>query len=296
MRNKIITSKIFLKRLLLIFNIIVLQLVASINNFTFGQDTLILAVHPYLYYQEIEKRFTPLADYLSHETGKTVILRVGKNFEDHIKAIGNDKVDIAFIGSLSYVQLTKQFGQKPLLASLKTNNGPFIYCKIITRTDSPLMNLSDLGKGDFALVDPESTMGYLVPMYLLLDLDNLSEIIKHIKFLGSHDNVAIGVLSGDYEAGAVRDEIYYKYQTAGLKELATTLPVPEHLFITRSNLSPQIIGQLQKALLNLEKNDAGQKILQNINPTITGMSGIKDTDFNEMRNILSVLEKNGLVK
>jgi len=266
------------------------------DNPIYRPDTLILAVHPYLTFRELRKRFTPLAKYLSQEIEQPVVIRVGSSYQEHIANIGKDKVDIAFIGPAGYIKLVEEYGKKPLLASIETNGTPFYYGKIVIRADSPIKNLLELAKGDVAFVDPNSTMGYLVPLYMFLETGGIKDVLRHSKFLGSHNNVALGVLTGDFDGGAVKEEVYEAYKKEGLKVLETTPPIPEHLFITRSNLSLNIIHRLRKALYKLKDNEYGRQIMKSIKPTITGMRRVENADYDSLRKIIKKLEKAGLIK
>jgi len=73
---------------------------------------LVLCVHPYMPATEITKRFSPLAHYLGMVIGKPVTLMVANSYEEHIKLIGSNKVDIAFLGPSSYVILTARHGAR----------------------------------------------------------------------------------------------------------------------------------------------------------------------------------------
>lgn len=85
---------------------------------TAAADTgLILGVHPYLPLSEIKRRFSPLANYLAQVAGQPVTVRVGGNDEEHIEAVGNNRLDIAFLGPVPFLHVTQRFGHKPLLAA-----------------------------------------------------------------------------------------------------------------------------------------------------------------------------------
>ncbi|MCK5091319.1 MAG: phosphate/phosphite/phosphonate ABC transporter substrate-binding protein, partial [Gammaproteobacteria bacterium] len=159
---------------------------------------LILAVHPYLPENEIIDRFTPLANYLGKEVGKSIQVRVGLNYQDHNEHIGRDLVDIAFMGPASYVKMIGQYGGKPILARLEINGAPVFHGNIVIREDSAIQTLDELSGKSFAFGDPNSTMSYLVPLYMINKSGISLAQLKFHKFLGSHNNVAFGVLAGDY--------------------------------------------------------------------------------------------------
>jgi len=58
-------------------------------------------------------------------------------------------------------------------------------------------------------------------------------------FLKNHHNVALGVLLGNFDAGAVKEDVFDEYRQQGLKTLKKTPPISEHLFVVRKTLPPE---------------------------------------------------------
>ena len=255
-------------------------------------EPLILAVHPYLSNNELMDRFTPLAEYLAGELGLPVVVKIGTDYREHIVNIGNGIVDIAYIGPAVYVAVVDRFGTHPLLAVIETNGTPDFAGMIAVRFDSPISKLSELRGKEIAFVDPYSTMGYVVPLYMLLQVMNREDVLANSKFLNSHVNVALGVLTGDFSAGAVKEEVFYLLRDRGLVELESSPKIPEHLFIARKNLSPETIEAIRNALFELKKSESGRLIMNNIKKDMTGMLPIEDSDYDGLREILRFLEEN----
>ncbi|MGQ9685485.1 MAG: PhnD/SsuA/transferrin family substrate-binding protein, partial [Thiobacillaceae bacterium] len=115
---------------------------------------LILAIHPYLPAPALQRRFGPLANHLGRALGREVSVRVGQDYDQHIAAIGRNKVDIAFLGPASYVMMVERYGRKPILARFQTGGDPHLYGVIAVRRDSPLQRLKDLKGRRFAFGDP----------------------------------------------------------------------------------------------------------------------------------------------
>ncbi len=256
-------------------------------------EPLILAIHPYLPCGELMERFTPLAEYLSGKLDRPIKVRIGTDYREHAINIGDGAVDIAYVGPAVYVTVVERYGAHPLLAMIETGGTPDFTGRIVVRDDSPVTQVSELRGKEIAFVDPNSTMGYLVPMYILTrDLDK-EDVLRSSRFLGSHINVALGVLAGDFDAGAVKEEVFFLYQDRGFRELASTPKIPEHIFIARKNLPPEIVSGLRKALLDLSGSEPGRRIMNNIKKDMTGMVPAKDSDFDVLRVILRSLEEAG---
>jgi len=259
-----------------------------------AHDFLTLGIHPYLPATELVDRFTPLADYLSRKTGKRIVIEIAKDYKDHIDKIGNNKLDIAFMGPVSYVSLVEKYGKKPILARLEIKGKPTFRGAIITAKNSGIKKLADLKKKRFAFVDPESTMGHLVPRYMLLEAGVDAKDLAVYKFLYNHHNVALSVLAGDFDAGAVKEDVFYEYEKRGLRVIEWTPSLSEHNFVASSMLPGETFKVLQGALLQLKYNKEGKAILLKMQGNLTGMVSASDSDYNNLRIILRRLKKAGI--
>ncbi len=249
---------------------------------------LILAVHPYLPVAEINTRFSPLAHYLERETGRPVEIRVGRNYTEHIHAIGSDKVDIAYMGPVPYIKVVQQYGKKPLLARQEIKGQPYLRGVIFVRQDSPVQSLGGLKGLRFAFGDPDSTMSHVVPLRMLEIAGVPEASLGHFDFLGAHKNVALAVLTGDYDAGAVKQEVFDEMAGKGLRALAISPPVPDHVFVTSAKLSPNLQDILRNAFLKLKDSVEGRKIMAAIHPGMSALVSANDADYDALRTLMGI--------
>lgn len=269
---------------------IVLMLILASAALRAAEPPLVLALQPYLPIPEIERRFGPLTEYLSRELGRPVSLRIGGNYQELLNAIGKDQVDIALLGPAGYVHLTRQFGPKPLLARFEAGGGSKLHGVIFVRKESPLRSLAALQGASFAFGDPESTMSHVVPRYLLLQAGIPAGAPPRHKFLGSHKNVALAVLAGDYDAGAVKKEVFDEYEAKGLRALAVTPGVPDQLFVARANLPKSDIERIRQAMLRLKDQPGGQRLLNEIEKGLAALGPVNDADYNELRTMVQAID------
>ena len=256
-----------------------------------ADNGLQLWVHPYLPATELIQRFSPLADYLGRKIGQPVTVQVASSYQAHGDQVGRDLADIAYMGPMPFMQMVSKYGPKPLLARLEVNGSPVFYGMIVVRQDSPLQTLAELKGKKFAFGDPNSTMSHLVPKYMLhlagIELNDLARF----EFLNGHENVALAVLAGYYDAGGVKEEVYHGYRERGLRLLAKSPPVPEHLFVTRSNLPAETVSALQQAMLELKEASGGAEILQSLKKTVTGLGPVRLSDYDMLREIQQLEHK-----
>jgi phosphonate transport system substrate-binding protein len=259
-----------------------------------GAETLTLGVHPYLPATEIVKRFTPLAEYLKKKTGLPVEVKISKDYRHHIDLIGQNGLDIAYMGPASYVTVVDTYGKKPILARLEIGGFPTFQGVIIVREDCPCSTLADLAGKRFAFGDPDSTMSHLVPRYMLWEAGVGVEKLEGYEFLFSHHNVALGVLVGDFHAGAVKEEVFDEYEPRGLKALAWTPEISEHVFVASSALPKETVATLREALLGLKNDREGKAVMSSIKGTVTALVPARDKDYENLRKILRALKAQGV--
>lgn len=253
-----------------------------------AKQQLTLLIHPYLPAAELHKRFTPLAAYLSKEIGsKEVVIKISQGYSQHIDAVGSEQMDLAYMGPAAYVEMTAKYGKKPLLACQEIEGKPFLHGIIIARADSPIKTLAELAGKRFAFVDRESTMGYFVPRVMLQEAGVAMSQLQQADFVKSHTNVALAVLDGYYEAGAVKDETFYAYQGKGLKLLAKSQPIHEHIFLAAAKLAEPLRTKAGQALQSLRD----PSVLTAIQPNLTGLLPVKDEDYDPLRQIMQAVHQ-----
>ncbi|KPJ96502.1 MAG: hypothetical protein AMJ53_00495 [Gammaproteobacteria bacterium SG8_11] len=260
------------------------------------QDQLTICIHPYRSSTVLYQAFTPLAEFLSQALGKPLSIHIAKDYESHIAAVGTNKFGIGYMGPASYIYLVNQYGKKRILGRQAIEGKPVFQGKIIARQDSPLTSLADLKGKRFAFGDPSSTMSHLVPRYMLLEVGISVEDLAEHKFLGNHTNVVLGVLSGDFDAGAVKESEFYKYEQRGLKAIATTPALSEHLFVASDSMPESIVNVLRSALLNAHLSEQGLRAIHAIKPTISAFMPAQDSDYENLRVIINTLKTHGVIQ
>jgi len=250
-------------------------------------EALILGVHPFLPSTELVEKFGPLTSYLSRELDRAVRLEISRDYETHIERVSEGAYDFAYMGPVSYVRLVEKHGEVPLLAKLEVDGDPTFQGVILVRKDSPLEGLGELVGKRFAFVGPSSTMGFIVPRYVLKERGVSVEKLASHSFLRNHDNVALAVLVGDFDAGAVKEETFQKFAPKGARALAVTPQIPEHLFVASSRQSSDVIGELKAALLSIAGTPEDLNALRFIKGTATNLVPVNDRDYDLLRKIVS---------
>lgn len=253
-----------------------------------------LGIHPYLSATEIARRFKPLADYLGRELKTPVTIEIAASYREHIRNVGTGAVDIGFMGPASYVLLVDQYGTRPLLAAFESDGKRTFRGVIVAQRDSPLATLADLKGKRFAFGDPESTMSHFVPRQMLLRQGvSVSALAEH-QFLTNHDNIALGVLSGGFDAGALKEDVFRQYEREGLKAIAFSEEFGDHVFVASGTLPPETAAVIRRALLGLKGQPGGGAILAGIQKSLTALVPATDREYDNLRAVLQELRGAGV--
>jgi len=229
------------------------------------------------------RKFTPLADYLSKKLGKKVELKVAVDFESALKDIGQNITQLSAMGPATYVEGRKKYGVKVLVKALR-NGKPFHHSVIITRDDSMVKSAADLKGKTFAFADIQSSTGHIIPRAMLKEAGVELEDLQYYQYLGHHDEVARGVLKGDFDAGGVMEATAYKLKSEGLRLLQISDDIPEFNVCYNPAIDERDLALIKTALLSLDNATAeGSLTLSSIGKECTGFVEADDKDYDGIR-------------
>lgn len=258
---------------------------------TIAGEPLRLGIHPFLGTEELNHRFTPLTDYLTRTLGQPVLLFISPNYARHIEALGTGRIDIALLGPVPYVEAVKRYGAFPLLARYEIDGRTSYRGVLVVRKDSAVQSIADLRGRPFVFGDPESTMSRWIPLAMLHEAGIAEDDLGKTAFVANHDNVALGVLSGQFAAGGLHEDAFERYQGEGLRPLAWSQPVGTHVFVARKGMDPRLVAALRDALLRLTSTEEGSRTLERMQPGATALRPADDIDYTELRALLAPLLK-----
>jgi len=241
--------------------------------------------NPYIMYRD----YQPIMDYLTQNTPYRFELKLGKTYEDTVNFLANGEIEVASLGPVTYLEAHKRCGAIPILKPLNAQGEPFYHSIIITRNDSPIHSLKELKGKSFAFASLHSTSGNLIPRYYLAQNGIHLKDFKNYVNLRHHDSVAEAVLKGQYDAGALKDIIAYRYKDKGLRFLYISPPIPSVPISVRPDTPKDLIFWLKKALLALDRNNPShKKIMQNWNVEFShGFVEASDADYAPLRRMLN---------
>jgi phosphate/phosphite/phosphonate ABC transporter binding protein len=251
---------------------------------------------PVLSEPEMRAEFEPLMTYLSNALGRKVTLYIAKDYGDLRTQMENGSVDIGSFSPFAYVDAAK--GGKIRIIAQSIIEGSATYRGIIVaRKDSGLKSIADLKGKRFAFVDPKSASGYLYPRAMLIEKGiDPESYFREIIFAGNHDKVIAAVLEGRVDAGAIYDGALGVAQRSGvpienLMTLASSDPIPHDAIAVRIGLNQELAKRIQRALIDLDKTEAGRKVITNSKKKLTGHIVADDSVFDVVRRTAKIAGK-----
>ncbi len=248
---------------------------------------------PVLGETEMRAEFDPLVAYLSDSIGQKVVLYVAKNYGDLRTQMEAGAVDIGSFSPFAYVDAAR--GGKIRIIAQSIIDGAATYRGIIVaRKDSGLKTMADLQGKRFAFVDPKSASGYVYPRAMLMEKGiNPESYFKETIFAGDHNKVIAAVLGGRVDAGATYDNAPVIAKAAGVPTenlviLASTDPIPHDAIAVRIGLDEALAKKIQTALVDMDKSEAGRRIIANSKKKLTGHVVAEDRLFDIVRRTAKI--------
>jgi len=212
--------------------------------------------------------YAPLGDYLGRTLHRKVELFVATNYAGVVTALAAGKIDVAYLGGLTYVQADKQVPVTPVVTEVDRETGtPKYLSAVVVRTGARYRTVGDLlaGHASFAFGDPSSTSGSLYPR-LMLDAagarcptDRLDSCppLSSVRFTGGHDATALAVAAGRVDAGGLELRILHKLEKKGtvrpgaLRVLDSRL-VEGYPWVVRTALGTSAADAVRQAFLSIK--------------------------------------------
>ena len=243
----------------------------SVNNgssYGDGDDKVLrIAISAILSPSKTLEYYQELLIYLEEKLGQQVELVLRPTYSEINDLIKEQRVDVAFICTLAYVEgIEDSFLE--LLVVPQMYGASVYYSYLIVPENSNAVTLGDLRGTDFAFTDPLSNSGYLVPSYQLSLLDEtpFSFFSSHI-FTYSHDTsilaVSDNIIDGAAVDSLVYDQLIFDDPTLAekTKVIARWGPYGIPPVVIRKGLDPQLKDELLNLFLEISKSEDGQEIL-----------------------------------
>jgi phosphonate transport system substrate-binding protein len=204
----------------------------------------------------------PMRACLEKRLGIPVKLVVGGNYAATGEALRFGRLDIAYLGPVTYVKQSAHAKLVPFARPSHAGVGPTFQAVIIVPSDSRVKTLAELKGQEIAFGDPASTSGTWVPQYQLLAAGLVAKRDYTPRALGAHDAVCLAVANHRVAAGGLSMPIFHRLIKEGkldpkaVRVLAASPPIPEYMWTFREGLDPAFRDTIRKAFLEVADKDA----------------------------------------
>jgi phosphonate transport system substrate-binding protein len=206
-----------------------------------------------------------LKTHLKTKLGREVNIQVFPNYSGVVEALNYQKLDLAYLGPLTYVIAHHKSGARAILTQL-INDQPFYTSVLITQKDSQINSISDVVKKSndisIAFGSISSTSGYLIPSNEFIKQniykDENNHNFKSIQFSGSHDVSALLVQNKKVEVAALDSAFLEKFieskliDSEKIKVIWTSDKLYQYPWTARSGLDEKSVNELQEAFVGIK--------------------------------------------
>ncbi len=207
------------------------------------------------------------SSYLSRQIGHPVQFVQARSYREIMSLLQAGGLDFAWICGYPFVQ-QRDPETLELLAVPVFEGAPLYRSYIIVHRDSPISSLGDLTGRVFALSDPDSNSGYLVPQAMLAERGHTPPSFFRLSFFTySHAETIEAVAEGLAEGGAV-DSYVWEYLDANRPDLTsrTRVIARSETFgfppvVARLGIARDLHDDMSRALIGMTDDVEGRELL-----------------------------------
>lgn len=240
------------------------------------------------------QRHNPLIEYLKKETGLSIRQIFPDTFDEHMKMVGQGKIDISFSNPFAYVKISHLYGAKAFARIIEEDGKAYFRGQVICRRDNKaISSLEDCRGKRWIAVDPTSAGGYLFALGLFHDYRIKRSDFSEIAFSpgpgGKSEKVVLAVHAGRYDVGSVRegtlDVVAGTIDISEIRIIANTPWYPGWVYAARRGLDASVVEKIRDALVKLDRNDrAHAAILKAAH--MNGVIKSGDREFDPIRDLM----------
>ena len=236
---------------------------------------------------EMHRRLKPLTKYLTDALGQPVTLQLSPDMPAAIKEVATNSVDLSYLTPVAYLK-AKKSGNVQLVVKTVTLATPSFQLMIVVKDASPIKTVQDLAGKTFAFGDAAAILQRATVVGAGMPMEKLGEY----KFIGHYDNIARGVLNGDFEAGVVKDTTAIKFKPQGLRVIYSSPPLPPYNIVASSKMDPALVDKVRAALLKLDVSKPEHKaVIQSLDSSYDGFVAVTDQEYDVVRDLIKPFEK-----
>ena len=235
-----------------------------------ARPTLRVAVAAMISPEMTRQYYDALLNLVGDRLGYRTVFLQKRTYEEVNELLERKEVDLAFVCSGPYVHGHKAFGLEILVVPVVHGQKAY-YSYFLAGKGSGNKSLEDLRGKEFALTDPHSNTGCLVPRFILSQRGEAPESFFGEQFFTySHDNSIKAVADGLADGAAV-DSLVWEFTnavdptyTARTVIIEKSPPYGIPPIVVHPELNVQIKAGLKKSFLSLHEDGEGARLLRRL--------------------------------
>ena len=248
--------------------------------------TLSLGIVSEVHQKEIEEHYRDFVGYVARKLSAASDVEakviIASTPPELAKLLGQQKVDFYMESTYSTYVINDVQGAGKLLLRRWQRGKPEYQSLIFTKRNSGVNRLDDLRGKIIVFEDPESTSGYFLPKFFLLEerIQTFGERPIGRERCAGRDWLYFCLVSREARrlgSDRIRRQVELsatttmpsstRRQKRTIGVLAQTERLPRHLVSIRKDMAPALADRLKAILLSMSEDDEGRKILQKTGET-----------------------------
>ncbi len=263
-----------------------------LSTHVYAAESYKLSMLPRYSAEEINKRITPLAQYLSQVLNIPVEPTIMINFDQYTKRVAGGKIEIGYENPYIYTLVSDT--HEALAMAVKGRDGDKFRGIIITKKGNRIRDVEDLRGKTVMIVSRTAAGGYLSQKLAMMekgiDLDKDCEVLEAVD--NKQENVIISVFIGEADAGFIRESALDQIDvltksfvpSSQIEVINRSAWLPNWPVSVNRSLPQERKDAIQNALINLEKGNPVLEALQ-----IDSFRRATDQEYNSIRKAAGLL-------
>jgi len=223
----------------------------------------------------MKQMWEPFLEDLGKAAGVKVNGFYATDYTGIIEAQRFNKIQLAWYGNKSAIDAVDRAGGEVFAQFIDLDGTPGYYSYIITHKDSGIQSLDQVLKNgkaySFGIGDPQSTSGYLVPMYYVFTLNHLDPR-THFRVMRSsnHEGNFLAVLNRQVDVATSNSEMTQKMKETAPDKLAqirilwTSPLIARDPLVWRKDLPADLKARIRSFVVGYGQTPREKEILKNM--------------------------------
>jgi len=220
----------------------------------------------------------PLKVFLEKKLQRPIKIDISREFEEYYQKVRDKKIDILVLDPATYCEI--RYKTRGYIIPLVKPEGGDGETKsvFVTKKSFSIEKIFDAIGKKLAIGDEKSSFSYLIPISMLRDVGLSLKDFKKVDIIKNEENIALSVLIGEYEVGALSEFTAKKYLEDGLKIIKESELTPRFLIAARADFPEK------EKIKSLLLNQIDKEVLQSFN--IKAFVSAEDRDFDYIRFLI----------